>query len=353
LYTYLRAGTKRLIEEYISEVVRALQLVCVVDSVGGGNAITQAKALAAVQQSDEDIDGDPQASVDGLLPPTATSSVPPETLPSTAEKLSFFNETRHAFGRSALLLSGGATLGLYHIGVMKALHDNNLLPRVLSGSSVGSIICAMVGTRTDEELKELFAPDGNKIKLNFFVRGTHSTHAVETAQGAALQNDANPQVACLLFLFCVASQWRQCSPKNHAFVHTGCAHGHQNPQKASHNFSPAVPGCATSIVAHSFCLCWVHDFHRCVKANVAPLTFQEAYELSGRIINIVVSPASGSGNKDSLRLLNYLTAPNVCLQPHAEKRRLTSRKTCSLVLFLSSWLLILLLFIRFSYGPPP
>jgi hypothetical protein len=34
-------------------------------------------------------------------------------------------------------------------------------------------------------------------------------------------------------------------------------------------------------------------------------------ELSGRIINIVVSPASGSGNKDSLRLLNYLTAPNV------------------------------------------
>ena len=51
--------------------------------------------------------------------------------------------------------------------------------------------------------------------------------------------------------------------------------------------------------------------HRCVKANVPPLTFQEAYELSGRIINIVVSPASGSGNKDSLRLLNYLTAPNV------------------------------------------
>ena len=34
-------------------------------------------------------------------------------------------------------------------------------------------------------------------------------------------------------------------------------------------------------------------------------------ELSGRIINIVVSPASGAGNKDSLRLLNYLTAPNV------------------------------------------
>jgi hypothetical protein len=39
--------------------------------------------------------------------------------------------------------------------------------------------------------------------------------------------------------------------------------------------------------------------------------FLRCSELSGRIINIVVSPASGSGNKDSLRLLNYLTAPNV------------------------------------------
>lgn len=32
---------------------------------------------------------------------------------------------------------------------------------------------------------------------------------------------------------------------------------------------------------------------------------------TGRIINIVVSPAKGSGNQDGPRLLNYLTAPNV------------------------------------------
>lgn len=38
---------------------------------------------------------------------------------STDNKLDFFNETRHAFGRSALLLSGGGSLGLYHSGVVK------------------------------------------------------------------------------------------------------------------------------------------------------------------------------------------------------------------------------------------
>jgi TAG lipase/steryl ester hydrolase/phospholipase A2/LPA acyltransferase len=36
-----------------------------------------------------------------------------------------------------------------------------------------------------------------------------------------------------------------------------------------------------------------------------------ASSILSNLLNIVVSPASGSGNKDSLRLLNYLTAPNV------------------------------------------
>ena len=49
------------------------------------------------------------------------------------------------------MLSGGAALGFYHVGVVKALLNNGLLPRVLSGASAGSIVCAMVGTRTDEE----------------------------------------------------------------------------------------------------------------------------------------------------------------------------------------------------------
>ena len=65
----------------------------------------------------------------------------------TDARLAFFNETRHSYGRSALLLSGGAALGFYHVGVVKALIENRLMPRVLGGSSAGSIVCAMVGTR--------------------------------------------------------------------------------------------------------------------------------------------------------------------------------------------------------------
>ncbi|KXZ42481.1 hypothetical protein GPECTOR_142g702 [Gonium pectorale] len=63
---------------------------------------------------------------------------PEDELPAD-EKLAFFRETRHTFGRTALLLSGGGGLGTFHIGVVKALFEQRLLPRVLAGSSVGSI----------------------------------------------------------------------------------------------------------------------------------------------------------------------------------------------------------------------
>jgi len=39
------------------------------------------------------------------------------------KKLEFFGEARHAYGRRALLLSGGAGLGLYHVGVVKSLNQ--------------------------------------------------------------------------------------------------------------------------------------------------------------------------------------------------------------------------------------
>ena len=62
---------------------------------------------------------------------------------------------RQAFGRSALLLSGGATFGMNHIGVLKALWEAKLLPRIMSGASAGSIVCAALCVQTDEEIPEL------------------------------------------------------------------------------------------------------------------------------------------------------------------------------------------------------
>lgn len=59
---------------------------------------------------------------------------------------------RQAFGRSALLLSGGGTLGMNHFGVVKSLFEAQLLPRIISGSSAGSIVCAVLCTKTDSEI---------------------------------------------------------------------------------------------------------------------------------------------------------------------------------------------------------
>ncbi|WP_051275334.1 DUF3336 domain-containing protein [Aestuariibacter salexigens] len=75
------------------------------------------------------------------------------------EKLHFFEETAHAFGRSCLMLSGGAGLGFFHCGVVKSLNEHDLLPGVISGASAGSIIAAMVGTRTHDELLECVNPE--------------------------------------------------------------------------------------------------------------------------------------------------------------------------------------------------
>ncbi|KAF3286261.1 hypothetical protein TWF970_009805 [Orbilia oligospora] len=60
--------------------------------------------------------------------------------------------TRQSFGRTALLLSGGATFGMNHIGVLKALWEADLLPRIISGASAGAIVAAVLCVRTDNEI---------------------------------------------------------------------------------------------------------------------------------------------------------------------------------------------------------
>ena len=42
-----------------------------------------------------------------------------------------------------------------HVGVLAALMDKKLLPRIISGTSAGSIVAGVCCTRTDEELPQL------------------------------------------------------------------------------------------------------------------------------------------------------------------------------------------------------
>lgn len=122
LYQHCRFGTKRLITDYIEEVARCLDYVCL-----------------------------------GAFPDF-----------TDADKVVFFKRAGHSFGRSALLLSGGATLGMFHIGVVKALWERDLLPRVLTGASAGSIVSAMAATHDDAEISRMF--DAGAINLDAFRR---------------------------------------------------------------------------------------------------------------------------------------------------------------------------------------
>jgi TAG lipase/steryl ester hydrolase/phospholipase A2/LPA acyltransferase len=109
LYQHCRVGTKKLINAYIDEVCASLNLLC---------------------------DSDVKA-----LPPM--------------RKRIFLKRAARSFGRSALLLSGGASLGLFHIGVIRELETQGILPRVITGSSAGSIVAAILATHTDEEWETL------------------------------------------------------------------------------------------------------------------------------------------------------------------------------------------------------
>lgn len=113
LYGHSRIGTKRLIERYLEEVCTALDYLC---------------------------DGD--FAEFGLK-----------------QKLDFFETTGQAFGQSCLMFSGGAALGLFHIGVAKTLWEQGLLPSVISGSSAGSIVAAVVGTHDNDELAAKLEPE--------------------------------------------------------------------------------------------------------------------------------------------------------------------------------------------------
>ncbi|OBZ89905.1 Lipase 4 [Choanephora cucurbitarum] len=122
LYSYSRVGTKELTTEYIEEVVRQLNWIC-----------------------DEPADPDEQLDLKA--------------------KHEFFMNIRQSFGRTALLLSGGGTLGLNHVGVIKCLYEAHLLPRIISGASSGSIMASILCTKTNDELQGMFDPSTFRLDV--------------------------------------------------------------------------------------------------------------------------------------------------------------------------------------------
>ncbi|KAF2022198.1 patatin-domain-containing protein [Aaosphaeria arxii CBS 175.79] len=111
LYKHSHVGTKTLIERYIESAQRTLTVLLDVSAKQGDNCPIEPRQL-----------------MEQLL------------------------LARQSFGRSALLLSGGGTFGMNHIGVVKSLWQAKLLPRIISGASAGSIVCAVLCSKTDTEI---------------------------------------------------------------------------------------------------------------------------------------------------------------------------------------------------------
>ncbi|OQS06498.1 patatin-like phospholipase [Thraustotheca clavata] len=235
LYGVSYVGTKHIVDEYMDTILESMDLV--LRSKGSGG---------------------PLGSMD---------DVSKQAL-SIDNKLAFFSETRHAFGRSALMLSGGGGLGLYHSGIIKTLIDEDMLPQVISGASAGSIVAGCVGVRTDEELPELFAT--GSMNLRFF--GTNVT-----------QDD----------LIQYSPSWLS------ALKDLLPTSTYQNIQETY------------VVAARFFDKGHILDnaiLKECLQTNMGDFTFREAYDRTGRIINITVTPSQST---DYPQLLNYLTAPNV------------------------------------------
>ena len=72
-----------------------------------------------------------------------------------AERSTFLRETRHAFGRSALALAGGGAAAGVHLGVVRALLEQYMLPRVVAGTGEGAVVCGLLAVRTDAQLGRL------------------------------------------------------------------------------------------------------------------------------------------------------------------------------------------------------
>jgi len=70
-----------------------------------------------------------------------------------------------------LCLSGGGVKGAAHIGVIKALEDENIKPDCISGTSSGSIVAALYAMGySSEEMIYLFKSYGKQIsKINFWI----------------------------------------------------------------------------------------------------------------------------------------------------------------------------------------
>eukprot|EP00762_Andalucia_godoyi_P006752 ANDGO_06236.mRNA.1 Triacylglycerol lipase SDP1 len=277
LYVHSRCGTKNLVELYISHVCALLRRL--------------ARESAGLHL---DAESDADGGVDSFSLSPATKTVLRNNLlryhALLLEKLAFFREASAAHGKTALLLSGGASLGVFHLGVLKALFEHGVLPQTISGSSVGSIIAALICCRSNPELEELFDSfDGSMAR-------TQHVPSMKTNRFSSLRLDAFEEL----------ENEPLSKPSNSSEYSFGMdSPGSSSPPRFG--VPPSIQRKFMRLLTRGVLM----DISRLIdviRINIGDITFAEAFERTGRNLNITVSSPSGS---EIPRLLNHLTAPHV------------------------------------------
>ncbi|KAG7834568.1 hypothetical protein KL943_002952 [Ogataea angusta] len=159
--------------------------------------------------------------------------------------LAMLMQTRKNYGRVAITMSGGSCFGMLGMGVFSTLLELDLLPKIVSGSSSGSILSSIICSKTTPEILSLL-------------------ESITSSKFEVFGKDDNPET----FLTCLARLLKYGT--------------------------------------------WFDNSHlrATMREILGDLTFRGAYNRTGRILNITVSPVSVH---EQPTLLNYLTAPNVLI----------------------------------------
>ncbi|KAK5207441.1 triacylglycerol lipase [Exophiala xenobiotica] len=218
LYRKSHVQTKRLIHDYIKEVRQCIAHVAHQTSTGNMN-----------------------------------------TLVSAQEKRQVLQDMRTALGRTSLVLQGGAMISMCHLGVVKALYEQRLLPQIITGTGTGALIAGLVGSTTNGNL--LTVLDGTHINLDAFLRvqAQRTSGQISSWFGSS-------------FLTTVRRRYKRYRSTKYFFN--------------------------------------IDVLRDCARDNLGDITFEEAYAKTGRILNITIAMSEVAGTP---QLLNYITAPHVLI----------------------------------------
>jgi len=172
------------------------------------------------------------------------------------DRFTLIRKMKQNIGRTALMLSGGGAQAMYHLGTIRALIESKLYEgiKVISGTSGGSITAAMCAIKKPEELfEDVCIPT---VSTDFMLNGEMKKNNIRWF----------PTVMEM------GAHWLK-----------------------------------KSLLVDSA------EFKRCCDFYFGDLTFEEAFDRTGKHVCITVTASRASGGTAQRLLLNHISTPHVTL----------------------------------------